>query len=293
MLSMTGYGDCRVQNDHWSVQVEIRSVNSRHLKLVSKISEPYVPLEAELERLIREKLRRGTIHVTLRIEPNRPVDSYRLNLSAIQAYREQFINLCSDWNTRPPADWLSLLSLPGVVLDHVSANSSVHEDWPELSKIVELAIDRLTESRRREGAAMASELLGYSAAIRAQLQLVEARYPLTKSEFADRLRDRVQQLLEKYDVKIEPEQLIREVAIFSERSDIAEEITRLRAHLSQYDEIIMGSSSEGRKLEFLVQEMGREINTLGSKSLDVAISRSGVEMKSTLEKIRELIQNVE
>lgn len=293
MLSMTGYGECRVQNDQWSVQVEIRSVNSRHLKLVAKISEPYVPLEAELERLIREKLRRGTIHVTLRIEPNRPVDSYRLNLAAIQAYREQFMNLCKDWNTRPPADWLSLLGLPGVVLDHVSANSSVHEDWPELAKIVESAIDRLTESRRREGAAMAAELLGYSAAIRAELQLVEARYPLTKSEFADRLRDRVQQLLEKYDIKIEPEQLIREVAIFSERSDIAEEITRLRAHLSQYDEIIKGSSSEGRKLEFLVQEMGREINTLGSKSLDVTISRSGVEMKSTLEKIRELIQNVE
>lgn len=293
MLSMTGYGECRVQNDQWSVQVEIRSVNSRHLKLVAKISEPYIPLEAELERLIREKLRRGTIHVTLRIEPNRPVDSYRLNLAAIQAYREQFMNLCNDWNTRLPADWLSLLGLPGVVLDHVSANSSVHEDWPELAKIVESAIDRLTESRRREGAAMAAELLGYSAAIRAELQLVEARYPLTKSDFADRLRDRVQQLLEKYDIKIEPEQLIREVAIFSERSDIAEEITRLRAHLSQYDEIIRGSSSEGRKLEFLVQEMGREINTLGSKSLDVTISRSGVEMKSTLEKIRELIQNVE
>jgi len=293
MLSMTGYGECRVQNDRWSVQVEIRSVNNRHLKLVARISEPYVSLEAELERLVREKLRRGSIHVTLRIEPNRPVDSYRLNLAAIQAYREQYLTLCQDWNIYPPSDWLSLLSLPGIIQDHVSTGVSVHEDWPELSKIVEVAIDRLTESRRREGAAMATELLGYSAAIRAELQLVEARYPHTKSEFADRLRDRVGQLLEKYDITIEPEQLIREVAIFSERSDIAEEITRLRAHLSQYDEIITGKTSEGRKLEFVVQEMGREINTLGSKSLDVAISRSGVEMKSTLEKIRELVQNVE
>ena len=293
MLSMTGYGECRVQNDRWSVQVEFRSVNSRHLKVVAKISDPYAPLEAELERLIREKLRRGTIHVILRIEPNRPVDSYRLNKAAIRAYREQFLELCQEWKSSGPADWTSLLSLPGVVLDHVAPGESVHEDWPELSVIVSTAIDRLTESRRREGAAMAAELLGYSAAIRAELQLVEARYPLTKSEFAERLRDRVQQSLEKYDIKIEPEQLIREVAIFSERSDIAEEITRLRAHLSQYDEIVSSEASEGRKLEFLVQEMGREINTLGSKSIDVAITRSGVEMKSTLEKIRELIQNVE
>ncbi len=293
MLSMTGYGECRVQNDRWSVQVEFRSVNSRHLKVVAKISDPYTPLEAELERLIRDRLRRGTIHVTLRIDPNLPVDSYRLNKAAIRAYREQFIELAADWNVHPPTDWTSLLSLPGVVLDHVASGESVHEDWPEISDIVSTAIDRLTESRRREGAAMAAELLGYSSAIRAELQQVEARYPLTKSEFAERLRDRVQQSLEKYDIKIEPEQLIREVAIFSERSDIAEEITRLRAHLSQYDEIVSSDTSEGRKLEFLVQEMGREINTLGSKSIDVAITRSGVEMKSTLEKIRELIQNVE
>lgn len=128
MLSMTGYGECRVQNDRWSVQVEIRSVNNRHLKLVARISEPYVSLEAELERLVREKLRRGSIHVTLRIEPNRPVDSYRLNLAAIQAYREQYLTLCQDWNIYPPSDWLSLLSLPGIIQDHVSTGVSVHED---------------------------------------------------------------------------------------------------------------------------------------------------------------------
>jgi uncharacterized protein (TIGR00255 family) len=112
-------------------------------------------------------------------------------------------------------------------------------------------------------------------------------------EYGDRLRDRVQALLIKHDVILQPADLIREIAIFSERSDISEELTRLRAHLDQFDEIIQGTTSEGRKLEFVVQEMGREINTMSSKALEVTISRHCVEIKSTLEKIRELILNIE
>lgn len=293
MLSMTGFGEFRVQDDKWNVLVEVRSVNNRHLKLVAKISEPYVSLEAELERLVRDRLKRGTIYLTLRIEPNRPVDSYRLNNAALRAYHEQIVALCHEWSTPAPVDWSHLLTLPGVVLDHVAEGESIHEDWPELSRIVGVALDRLTESRNREGCVMGEELNGYADAIREELERVEARIPKITEEYAQRTLERVQQILDKYEVTLEPEQIIREVAIYGERTDVSEEITRLKAHLSQLLEIIQSSVSEGRKLEFIVQEMGREINTLGSKSLDVQMSRSGVELKSILEKIRELIQNVE
>lgn len=293
MLSMTGFGEFRVKNDRWNVLVELRSVNNRHLKIITKISEPYVSLEAEIERLVRDRLKRGTVYLTLRIEPNSPVDSYRLNTSALRAYFNQITELSKELNTSPPSDLTHLVNLPGVVLDHVDEGDSIHEDWSELSVIVGEALNRLTQSRHREGLAMSEELSGYSSAIRNELVAIESRIPMVVEEYALRMKDRVQQILEKYDVKIDPEQLIREVAIFSERTDVAEEITRLKAHLNQFDEIIHSSGSEGRKLEFIVQEMGREINTLGSKSQDVQMSRSGVELKSILEKIRELIQNVE
>ncbi len=293
MMSMTGYGEFRVQDERWNVLVEVRSVNSRHLKLVAKISEPYAPLEAELERLVREKVRRGTVYLTLRIEPNRPVDSYRLNLAALRAYHDQIVGLCREWSTPPPADWSQLLVLPGVVLDHVPEGVSIHEDWAELSTVVLKALGVLAESRRREGRAMALELQGYAAEIRESLRKTRERIPVAIGPYSERLLDRVQALMDKHNMMVNPQDLIREVAIFADRSDVSEEITRLSAHLDQFDEILGSSASEGRKLEFLVQEMGREINTLGSKALDVEMSRFGLEMKTTLEKIRELIQNVE
>jgi uncharacterized protein (TIGR00255 family) len=293
MMSMTGYGDFRVQDERWNVLVEVRSVNSRHLKLVAKISEPYAALEAELERLVRDKVRRGTVYMTLRIEPNRPVDSYRLNLAALRAYHEQIVGLSREWSTPAPTDWSQLLVLPGVVLDHVPEGMSVHEDWADLAKIVMNALDILAESRHREGRAMAAELKGYAAEIRAAIEKVRERLPEVQGAYAERLQDRVQALMDKHNMAVSPQDLIREVAIFADRSDVSEEITRLSAHLDQFEEILAGTSSEGRKLEFIVQEMGREINTLGSKALDVTMSRYGLEMKSTLEKIRELIQNVE
>ena len=293
MLSMTGFGEFRVQDERWNVLVEIRSVNNRHLKLVAKISEPYASLEAELERLVREKLRRGTIYLSLRIHPNLVSDTYRLNLEALRAYRKQLTTLCEEWSTPPPEDWAQLLGLPGVVQDPAYETVNLSEDWPELAKVVNQALDRLGESRAREGQAMAAELSGYSKQIRLEVDRIRERLPLMVVEYADRLHDRVQSILEKHDIVLNSTDLIRELAIFSERSNVAEEITRLVAHLDQFDEILTSSQSEGRKLEFVVQEMGREINTLGAKSLDVAVSRYCVEVKSTLEKLRELILNVE
>jgi uncharacterized protein (TIGR00255 family) len=291
LLSMTGYGEARLQDDRWQVGVEVRTVNNRHLKLNAKISDPYGALEPDLERLVRETIRRGTVQLVLRVErPHRPED-YRLNTVALASYRDQLQGL--QGHRGGALDLSALLTLPGVVEERRPTADDPHEDWPALSAVVSEALGRLQTSRADEGRAMGAELLSLGVGISERLERVAARGPHVVSSYRDRLAERVQALVADKGVTIEPRDLIREVAILAERADIAEEVVRLRAHLSQYVEVINEPESAGRKLEFVVQEMGRETNTIGSKANDVEISRDVVEIKGFLEKIRELIQNVE
>ncbi|HEV3167199.1 MAG TPA: YicC/YloC family endoribonuclease [Isosphaeraceae bacterium] len=288
---MTGFGEARLQDERWSVSVELRTVNNRHLKLNAKISEPYGALEPDLERLVRETVRRGTVQLVLRVERPRKPEDYRLNTVALASYRDQMRALNDD--PSHPIDPAVLLALPGVVEERKPTSEDPHEDWPWLSSVVAEALAKLQSSRAEEGRAMAAELLALGRTLGERLERVAARGPDVVSAYRDRLAERVQALVEDKGVTVEPRDLIREVAILAERADIAEEVVRLRAHLKQYGEVINEPESAGRKLEFVVQEMGRETNTIGSKANDVEISREVVEIKGLLEKIRELIQNVE
>ena len=186
-----------------------------------------------------------------------------------------------------------MLGLPGVVEERKQAVEDPHEDWPALASVVSEALGKLQKARADEGRSMAEELIGLGKAASIQLEKIALRGPEVVASYQKRLTDRVQSLLQDKGATIEPKDLVREVAIFAERADIAEEVVRLRAHFSQYVEVIHEPESSGRKLEFVVQEMGRETNTIGSKANDVEISRAVVEINGILEKIRELIQNVE
>src|SRR3954470_7442021 len=290
LLSMTGFGEARHQDDRWSVVVEVRTVNNRHLKLSAKISEPYGALEPELERLVRETIRRGSGQLLLRIERPRRAEDYRLNLVALASYRDQVRELLP---AGVPVDYSGLLGLPGVVEERKPPTDDPHDDWPALSAVVTAALGRLQAARASEGRAMADELLELSREVADQLGRIAERGPDVVASYQKRLGERVQAMVQSHGVSIEAKDLIREVAIFAERADISEEIVRLRAHLDQYVAVIEEPESSGRKLEFVVQEMGREINTIGSKANDVEISRCVVEIKGLLERIRELIQNVE
>jgi len=301
LLSMTGFGEARLQDDRWSVGVEVRTVNNRHLKLNAKISDPYGALEADLERLVRETVRRGTVQLSLRVERPKRAEDYRLNRVALMSYRAQILEMIDAPTGRPSSpgstpltvDLAALLSLPGIVEERKPATSDPHEDWPALAAVVAEALGKLQQARAEEGRAMADELLALGRSIAGHLERVAGRGPEVVVAYGKRLTERVQSLLEGQGATVEPKDLIREVAIFAERADIAEEVVRLRAHLAQYSEVIAEPESAGRKLEFVVQEMGRETNTIGSKANDVEISRGVVEIKGLLEKIRELIQNVE
>ncbi|MBV8557846.1 MAG: DUF1732 domain-containing protein, partial [Planctomycetaceae bacterium] len=187
----------------------------------------------------------------------------------------------------------SLLALPGVVEERKVATDDPHDDWPALAAVVSEALAKLQATRAEEGRAMAAELLLLGKEIATQLGRISERGPEVVASYQARLVERLQALVQEQGVTVEPKDVIREVAILAERADIAEEIVRLRAHLAQYVDVIHEPESSGRKLEFVVQEMGREVNTIGSKANDVEISRGVVEIKGLLEKVRELIQNVE
>jgi uncharacterized protein (TIGR00255 family) len=288
---MTGFGEARLQDSRWSVVVEVRTVNNRHFKLSAKISESYAMIEPALEQLVREKVRRGTVQLSLRIDrPRRPED-YRVNLVALSSYRDQLKGLRGFDETLLALG--QLLTLPGVVEDYRSTDRAPDEDWPELAKVVDLALSKLQSARATEGQAMAGELIALGRRVNDQLSLIAERGPQVAQNHQRRLAERVSALVKDQGVTVEPKDLIREVAILIDRSDISEEIVRLRAHLAQFFATIDLAESAGRKLEFVSQEMGREINTIGSKAGDVAISQAVIEVKALLEKIRELVQNVE
>jgi uncharacterized protein (TIGR00255 family) len=291
LLSMTGFGEARFQDQRWSIEVEVKTVNNRHLKLTAKISEPYSSLEPELERLVHENVRRGAVQINLRIERPRRAEDYKLNIVALTSYRDQLETLQGP--DRRTIDLGVLLTLPGVVDELRPTGLAPHDDWPEIAAVVSQALANLETARAREGAAMAAELQRLSQLVSDHLTRITDRVPQVVQSYQKRLTERIRSLVQDQGVTIDSKDLIREIAILADRSDVSEEIVRLRAHLSQFEEIIHESESAGRKLEFLVQEMGREVNTIGSKAGDAEISRNVVEIKGVLEKIRELVQNVE
>jgi uncharacterized protein (TIGR00255 family) len=296
LLSMTGYGEARYQSDKLNLSIELRSLNNRHLKLIVRAPEPYNLLEPEFEKIVRGVIRRGTVQMHLHCKRAHSLQDFQLNTVALESYVKQLMALseamqapalCSE------AVLAQTLVLPGVAAEPGVSAVVMDDDWPILEKVLTGALAKLQEMRLEEGKAMEQEFRAYRKHIAEALERIRGRAPHVVVSYRERLHERVSAMLSELDLKIDRSDLIKEVAIFAERSDIAEEITRLSSHLDQFLEIMKEPESPGRKLEFLTQEMFRETNTIGSKANDVDISRQVVEIKGTLEKIRELVQNIE
>jgi uncharacterized protein (TIGR00255 family) len=292
---MTGYGEARYQSDLLTLSIELRALNNRYLKVSVRAPDPYNLLEAEFEKVIRRQIKRGTLQLQLRCDRQHSQQDFRINGVALASYVRQVRELSQQLGLgdRSEALLAQVLTLPGVVPEPGASSEALHDDWPLIEKILGEALNQLQVMRQDEGRAMAKELLAHRDTIAAHLQVIRQRAATVAPAFRDRLLERVKSLLTELDVKIDKNDLIREVSIFSERSDIAEEIVRLATHLDHFQAIMNEEESPGRKLEFLVQEMSREANTIGSKAGDVEISRRVVDIKGTLEKIRELVLNVE
>jgi uncharacterized protein (TIGR00255 family) len=290
---MTGFGEARSQTDGLAVAVEVRTINSRHFKLSFRASEGYAALEPEIEAVTRETIRRGTVQLNLRVDRQASVDDYRINTAVVENYRRQLEQYTgrSEWND--PNDMRMLLSLPGAVDETSIGNHDPHGDWPRIEPVVIAALSATAKMRAEEGVALAADLAHNGRQILELLDAITKRSPEVTQSYQSRLKQRVEQALSELNVTVEPADLLREVSLFADRSDVSEEIVRLRSHLQQYEAALMLPESSGRKLEFIAQEMGREINTIGSKANDAEISRLVVEIKTALERIREQIQNVE
>lgn len=296
LLSMTGYGEAHYQGEPASVSIELRALNNRYLKVSVRAPEPYNLLEPEFEKIVRRQVRRGTIQVTLRCVRQHSLQDFRINGTALQSYYLQIRNLRHDLGLPAQSDDAILahvLSLPGVAAEPGIATFDAEKEWPIFEKVLEQALARLQSMRQEEGRAMAQEFIQHHNQIASELDKIKARIPTVVEIYRDRLQERVQGLLSELDIEIDRSDLIKEVSIFAERSDITEELVRLASHLEQFKGSLEEPESPGRKLEFLTQEMFREANTIGSKASDVVISRHVVEIKGILEKMRELVQNVE
>ena len=292
---MTGYGEAHYQSDRLTVAIELRALNNRYLKVSLRAAEPHNLLEPEFEKVIRRTIRRGSIQAHLRIDRQLAAQEYKINLMALRSYVSQLKGVWEELGLRDRGEALltQVLALPGVVPEPGDAAAHLEDEWPLLERVLDEAVAKLQAMRQEEGRAMAQEFLQQRDRIAEHLEKIRQLAPTVATAFRDRLHERVRSLLAEHDVQFDRSDLIKEVSIFAERSDIAEEVTRLASHLEQFRDIMNEPESPGRKLEFLTQEMFREANTIGSKASDVEISRHVVEIKGTLERVRELVQNVE
>jgi uncharacterized protein (TIGR00255 family) len=294
--SMTGFGAARHVGPGYTVAVELRSVNNRHLKLQVRGTEPYTTYEAEFDKLLRPSIRRGTVQLQVFVERTSAANLPAINVALLRAYKQQVIEACDGLDSYAVNSVLSsLLTLPGLVPEGRTTNAMPDDEWPGVQQAVTEAAAQLLASRQTEGQAMVTDLLTLHEAIRTELASAIELLPRVMNGYRARMLERLKLVVAEAGVTMEAAHLTRELAAHADRIDVSEEGTRVQAHLEQFTDLVNNGHADGagRRLEFLVQEIGREVNTLGSKSADASMSRHVLEMKANLEKIRELIQNVE
>lgn len=293
LLSMTGYGDAHFHEQGVSVSVEVRSVNNRYFKLAVRGIELFSGLESHIEAVTRKYINRGTITINLRIKQDATADKYRIDAGVLESYIQQIHALGSKVGIAETPHLDSVLQLPGVVQENTDADDEQFNAWPVIEKTLRAALDKFDAMRRHEGESTTRDLRDNLQQIAIHLEQVESKSPEVVTGYRERMTERVNKVLEEYDVTIDPSTLLREVAIFTDRVNTSEEIVRLKSHLHQFELFIEAQESTGRKLDFLTQELFRETNTIGSKANDAEIARAVVEMKSAIERIREQVQNIE
>lgn len=290
---MTGHGESQGRENNVAIAVEVRTINSRYFKLSVRSGEGYTSLETPIENVVRQHIRRGTVQVNVRVDREASPDDYKLNAAVLAGYRRQLEAVKAELHLLDALPLESLLLLPGVVDERSAQNVDADSDWPLIERTLIAALENLAHMRREEGAAMAADLSANCALVARELTEIERLAPRSGEAYRKRLVERLNSLLAPFDTQVQAADIVREVGIFAERADISEEIVRLKSHLDQFDIYMGQEEGSGRKLEFLTQEMFRETNTIGSKANDADIARHVIEIKAAIERMREMIQNVE
>lgn len=289
---MTGYGEARERLGECLCRVELRSVNNRHFKLSLRCPDGFLQFESDMEHLLRETISRGSVSLSIRFDRSSSSQAPRINPAAVKDYHQQIEKICEELGAASP-EISALLSLPGIVDDGAFDSATAEQMWPVVERTIRAAATHMGEFRQREGASMADELRSQCATISAEVDRIAAQAPQVIVEYRDKLLARVNELVKDLDTRLGPADVLREVALHTDRCDITEEITRLRSHLGQFLKLLDDKASQGRKLDFMCQELFREVNTIGSKSNHVGIAHCAVEAKVCVERMREIVQNVE
>lgn len=291
MKSMTGYGCARMAIDGREISVEVRAVNHRYLDVNVKCPRAYNFLEEALKKAAGERIARGKVDIFVQIISNSTDDVVvKVNIPLAQHYLTALRSLSEATGLANDVSLLTLAKMPEVLTEE-QAEPDTEKLTQDVVSVFHLAADEFEGMRGREGEKLADDVRFRKRTIIGLLEQVEARAPQRTIEYREKLEKRMQELLS--DTTIDAQRILTEAAVFADRTAIDEETVRLRSHLSQLEQMLCDNKPIGRKLDFLVQEMNRESNTIGSKANDVTLSKLVVELKSEIEKIREQIQNIE
>src|SRR4029453_10791889 len=294
LRSMTGFGRAESGGAGGTVTVEARSVNHRHLDIAIRLPRALSALEMDSRRLIQARVERGRIDVSVQLgpPPGQSTQQIRVDAALASQYIEQAraLGLATGLGDEVSLSWV--LERPGVVVRTEDSDTAAGViAWPALEDVLGRALDELVRCRATEGEALAAELYAQHAALRAQVDLIAARTPTALARYQERLRERIAALLG--DAVIDQGRIVTEVAIWAEKTEVREELTRLAAHLDQLAMLLDKGGSIGRPLDFLIQELNREVNTIASKADDLELSQSALAAKGIIEKMREQAQNLE
>lgn len=291
IFSMTGYGTGCAEKDGTAVSVEIRSVNHRFLDLHIRLPREYLFLERGIQQWVRSALTRGRVDVSASIQKT-DESEYVINSEMVTSYLDAAAKLKDEFNLQDSLDLRTLLNLPGVLkngdTDQVDT-SGVLTDL--LKQSVQTALEGVLEMRRREGEALRVDMLQNLATIEENTKSIRKLSANAAAECLEKLNDRLAQLLSQRG--IDPQRLAQEAALMADKCDISEEIARLESHTEQYRMLINAEEKVGKKLDFLLQELQRETNTILSKSGNMEVAHHAIAIKTDVEKLREQVQNVE
>jgi uncharacterized protein (TIGR00255 family) len=293
MKSMTGFGRGTVAGEDFKVAVEIKTVNNRYLDIHLRLSQELSSLEMNIRKLISSRLSRGRVDLTISFERS-ATTTYEINRPLVAGYINVLREIQKEFSLAGDVDIASLTRLPGALT--TARDSLDEESVTGIERAVGEALDDLEKMRESEGAALAEEMRGRVANIEAEVPVIEGAAAGLADAYRQRLQKRIGELINRGGaptVELDAGRLAQEVAYLADRSDISEELVRLRSHLEQFRAAIDSEGEVGKRLDFLLQELNREANTVLSKSTEVLIKDAGLAIKAEVEKLREQVQNVE
>lgn len=290
ILSMTGFGKAVKVINNKKITAEVKSLNSKQLDLSVRVPQPYRDLELDIRNTVAHKLNRGKVDLCVFCEPIDGAASVSINLSVLQQYKSQIENVAKELGLPQPDDWYAtLLRLPDALKNDVNASEITEDEQEAVKKVVADAIDGLVAFRVQEGARLE---LFFKEKIDAIQQLLDSVSPYEQSR-VEKIKARIYESLQKLEgVAVDNNRFEQELIFYIEKLDITEEKIRLQNHLNYFLSTLSDGSNQGKKLGFISQEMGREINTMGSKANQAELQKLVVEMKDHLEQIKEQVLNV-